>query len=91
MPSPKCLPQRVLCLASTSSIQTGKGHADLKEHIKAFHTRSDGTCGAPRIWKDLMDVGIRVGKRRIARLMRELGICGISRRKSMQTTRKAKG
>ena len=64
MPSPRCLPQRVLCLASTSSIQTSKDHADLKEHIK-------------------------VGKRRIARLMRELGICGVSRRKSTQTTRKA--
>ena len=55
---------------------------DLKKHIKAFHTRSDGTYGAPRIFKDLMDVGIRVSKKRVARLMREMGICGISRRKS---------
>ncbi len=62
---------------------------DLKKHIKAFHTRSDGTYGAPRIFKDLMDVGILVGKKRVARLMREMGICGISRRKSTQTTRKA--
>ena len=30
--------------------------------IKAFHTRSDGTYGAPRIFKDLMDVGILVGR-----------------------------
>lgn len=56
---------------------------------RAFHTRSDSTYGAPRIWKDLMDVGILVGKKRIARLMREMGICGISRRKSTQTTVKA--
>ena len=60
-----------------------------KEHIKAFHTRSDGTYGAPRIWKDLMDIGILVGKKRVARLMREMGICGISRRKGIQTTFKA--
>ena len=66
-----------------------KVDADLKKHIKAFHTRSDGTYGAPRIWKDLMDMGIRVSKKRVARLMREIGICGVSRRKSTQTTVKA--
>ena len=58
-----------------------KVDAHLKEHIKAFHTRSDGTYGA-----DLMDVGIRVGKKRVARLMREMGICGVSRREGIQTT-----
>ena len=66
-----------------------KVDADLKKHIKTFHTRSDSTYGAPRIWKDLMDMGILVGKKRVARLMREMGICGVSRRKSTQTTRKA--
>ena len=43
-----------------------KVDADLKKKIKAFHTRSDSTYGAPRIWKDLMDMGIRVGKKRVA-------------------------
>ena len=66
-----------------------KVDAQLKVHIKAFHTRSDGTYGAPRIFKDLMDIDIRVGKKRVARLMREMGICGISRRKGIQTTFKA--
>ncbi len=61
----------------------------LKRISRAFHTRSDSTYGAPRIWKDLMDMGIRVSKKRVARLMREMNICGISRRKSTQTTRKA--
>ncbi len=61
----------------------------LKEHIKTFHTRSDSTYGAPRIWKDLMDVGVQVSKKRVARLMREMGIYGVSRRKSTQTTVKA--
>ena len=28
-----------------------------------------------------MDMGILVSKKRVARLMREIGICGISRRK----------
>jgi len=64
--------------------------ADLKERIKAFHTRSDGTYGTPRIWQDLVGAGIRVGKKRVARLMREMGICGVSRRKRITTTRKGK-
>ena len=67
-----------------------KVDADLKEHIKAFHTRSDSTYGAPRIWKDLMDMGIRVSKKRVARLMGEMNISGVSRRKSTQTTVKAR-
>ena len=66
-----------------------KVDTQLKAHIKAFHTRSDGTYGAPRIWKDLMDIDILVGKKRVARLMREMDICGVSRRKSTQTTQKA--
>ena len=66
-----------------------KVDADLKKHIKAFHTRSDGTYGAPRIFKDLMDVGILAGKKRVARLMREMGIYGVSRRKGTQTAVKA--
>ena len=37
----------------------------------------------------VMDMGIRVGKKRVARLMREMSICGVSLRKSTQTTRKA--
>lgn len=61
----------------------------LKNISRAFHTRSDGTYGAPRIWKDLMDMGIRVGKKRVARLMREMTICGVSRQKRTQTTVKA--
>ena len=37
-----------------------------------------------------MDMGIRVGKKRVARLIREMNICGVSRRKSTQTTVKAR-
>ena len=37
-----------------------------------------------------MDMGILVSKKRVARLMREMNICGVSRRKSTQTTVKAR-
>ncbi len=67
-----------------------KVDADLKEQIKAFHARSDSTYGAPRIWENLAALGIRIGKKRVARLMVEIGIFGVSRRKGIRTTRKGK-
>lgn len=53
----------------------------LKEKIKQIHKDTDGTYGAPRIHAELADDhDIHVGKKRIARLMRELGLEGVSRR-----------
>jgi putative transposase len=48
---------------------------------------SDRTYGAPRVHAELADDrGIRVGKKRVARLMRAAGIQGVSRRKWVRTT-----
>ncbi len=53
----------------------------LKVRIKEIHDSSFGIYGAPRIHAELADTyGIKVGKKRVARLMRELGIQGVSRR-----------
>ena len=60
--------------------------AAMTERIRAFHARSRGTYGAPRIHQDLFDEEIRVGRKRIARLMRLAGLCGVSRRKGVRTT-----
>lgn len=60
----------------------------LKVKIKAFHTRSRGTYGAPRIHTDLAEEGIAVGQKRVARLMREMDLRGVSRRKCTHTTRR---
>jgi len=54
--------------------------------ITASHARSDGTYGAPRILRDLRDVGERVGQKRVARLMRAAGLVGVSRRRWVTTT-----
>lgn len=62
---------------------------DLQRQIKAIHTRSQGTYGAPRIHADLAAVGTRVGRKRVARLMRRARICGVSRRKGVRTTLRA--
>ena len=50
---------------------------------------SDGTYGAPRIRAELADVdGVRVNIKWIARLMRNAGIAGVSRRRFVVTTTK---
>lgn len=60
--------------------------AELTEKIRTAHTASKGTYGVPRIQFDLAEVGIRVGRKRVARLMRAAGLAGVSRRKFVTTT-----
>ena len=63
-----------------------KDDEKLTEQIRAFHQRSNGTYGAPRIFQDLREVGVHTSKKRVARLMRQANICGVSRRKGILTT-----
>jgi len=58
----------------------------LKACISNIHQRSRGTYGAPRIHAELAEDGVHVGRKRVARLMREMGLAGISRRKATRTT-----
>jgi putative transposase len=58
----------------------------LKRCIKSIHEQSRGTYGAPRIHAELAARGVRVGRKRVARLMREQGLRGVSRRKWIRTT-----
>jgi putative transposase len=60
----------------------------LTETIRAAHAASHGTYGAPRIQVELAMAGVRVGRKRIARLMRAAGLAGVSRRKFVVTTRR---
>jgi putative transposase len=54
--------------------------------IRAAHAASKGTYGAPRLQIDLADIGIRISRKRVARLMRHAGLAGVSRRRSAITT-----
>ena len=96
---PARLPVRVR--TQTGSVQAGawrnrslsertRADLELTEQIQAIHKRSDSTYGAPRIHDELADMGIRVGQKRVARLMRQAGICGVSRRVRVRTTKRAK-
>ena len=60
--------------------------AVLAEQIKAYHAESDGSYGAPRIHADLQEAGERISRKRVARLMREHGLVGVSRRRGPTTT-----
>jgi transposase InsO family protein len=62
--------------------------AALAEQIGAIHERSRGTYGAPRVHAELRHGhGIRVGRKRIARLMRDAGLVGVSRRRRRGLTK----
>jgi putative transposase len=65
---------------------------ELCDLIRRIHEGSRGTYGVPRIHAELEDDhGVRIARKRVARLMRRLGIEGVSRRgkRPVTTTRAA--
>jgi putative transposase len=60
----------------------------LCERIKSIHRKSHGTYGSPRIHAELKAAGVRVGRKRVARLMRQAGLEGVSRRRRWSLTRR---
>lgn len=56
--------------------QRKKDDDRLKVHIRASHKKSRKTYGSPRVHKDLKAEGLKVAKKRVARLMREDGLRG---------------
>jgi putative transposase len=65
--------------------------AALLAQIRAAHSASYGTYGAPRVHAELVAQGIRVGRKRIARVMAAAGLAGVSRRKFVCTTARGNG
>ncbi|WP_445357899.1 IS3 family transposase [Microbulbifer sp. ANSA002] len=47
---------------------------DLKVQIQKISDDSAGRYGSPRIWKALLTKGYEVSRKRVARLMQELGV-----------------
>ena len=58
----------------------------LSKKIVMFHCGSRCSYGSPRIHQDLKADGHKVGRKRVARLMREAGIRGKTKRKFKTTT-----
>ena len=55
-------------------------------HIRAVFAENQGAYGWPRIWRELRDRGIRVGKQRVQRLMQQYGIRARGKRRFRVTT-----
>lgn len=55
-------------------------------HIKAVYAESRGGYGWPRIWRELLARGIRVGKQRVQKLMQRHGIRAKGKRRFKVTT-----
>jgi putative transposase len=62
------------------------GNDALLVHIRAVHAETKGEYGWPRVWKELLARGIRVGKERVQKLMQLHGIKARAKRKYKATT-----
>ncbi|MEH0421239.1 IS3 family transposase [Streptomyces sp. B21-083] len=60
---------------------------ELAHEITVLHIASRRTYGVPRIHAELRRLGRRVNRKRIARVMRERDIRGVTRRKRRSLTR----
>jgi putative transposase len=58
----------------------------LAERIAAVFAASRRTYGSPRVHADLRAEGVRVSRKRVARLMREAGLAATVRRRFPRTT-----
>jgi putative transposase len=63
-----------------------RADVELSTRIRAIHQYSRGTYGAPRIHQELHAAEIRVGRKRVARLMKAARLRGASRRQWVITT-----
>ena len=64
---------------------------ELRGTVRTIHKGSGGTYGVPRVHAQLHRRGCPVSRKRVARLMREAGLAGVSRRRSTRTTRREPG
>jgi len=58
----------------------------LGERIQDVYDESRGTYGWPRVHRALRDEGVCVGRKRVARIMRQKGLIGRCRRRWIKTT-----
>lgn len=63
-----------------------RADAHLLLHIRTVHRASKKTYGAPRVQRDLRDIGLSVSTKRVARLMRHDGLAARGPRRYVHTT-----
>jgi transposase InsO family protein len=74
--------------ASCGRPKSSHAHRDdeLSEHVSAAHVASKRRYGSPRVHAELKAAGERVGRKRVARLMREKNLVARARRRFRATT-----
>ncbi|KYG11275.1 hypothetical protein BE21_57910 [Sorangium cellulosum] len=72
--------------AKRSESARAKADAQLGAQIRAVHHKSRGRYGSPRVHAELRARGIRVGKKRVARLMRAQRLAACRKRRFRRTT-----
>jgi transposase InsO family protein len=66
-----------------------RSDAQLRETIVEIHRQSRGTYGSPRVHAELrLGLGVRVGRKRVERLMRCAELQGVTRRRRRGTTKR---
>lgn len=73
------------CRASSAQATSD---AALLKRVRTLHAISHGPYGVPRIQAELWAEGQSVGRKRVARLMREASLSGIGRLKGTRTARR---
>lgn len=68
----------------------GRSDEQLAVRVAEIHEASRGTYGVPRVHAELRAEGIRVGRKRVARLMRQRSLHGVSRRRGLKTTQRGR-
>jgi transposase InsO family protein len=73
---------------STAGVRAARDAADaaLAVRIRAVRAAHDGTYGAPRVTAELRDDGLRINRKKVARVMRRYRIQGLRLRRRVQTT-----
>ncbi len=76
----------------------GRGPSDrevadtrLSGRIRSIHERSRGTYGSPLVYAELRSEGVRVGRKRVARLMHSQGLVGCHRLRAARAARREPG
>ena len=66
--------------------QRARDNDRLQVRIRAIHAASRGTYGSPRVHEQLTQEDCAVGRERVARLLRDMGLVGLPARRVRHTT-----
>jgi transposase InsO family protein len=71
-----------------AAVRAARAAADvaLAADITRIHAEFDGTYGSPRVTAELRGAGLRVNRKRVARVMRAHRIVGLHLRNKVRTT-----